>query len=42
MLVPYDYDETGSDGPKVYGILDRTIGALLDKVAKVKGDNIVS
>lgn len=37
MILPSDYD-----GLSVYGITDRTIGALLDGLARVQGDNIVS
>jgi len=36
MILPSDI------GPSVYGIPDRTIGALLQSLAKAKGDNIVS
>jgi hypothetical protein len=41
MLIPHDF-LTVVDGSEVYGIPDRTIGALLDRLAKFKGDNIVS
>lgn len=36
LLVPHDYD-----GEKVHPIADRTIGYMLDELARVKGDNIV-
>ncbi len=40
-ILPVDYNcELG--GEKVKGIPDRTIGMLLDQLAKAKGDNIVS
>ena len=38
MILPSDF----SSGPLVYGILDRTIGTILENVASTKGDNIVS
>lgn len=41
LILPYDCDlKVGSD--IVSGIPDRTIAALLNKIAKAKGDNIVS
>ncbi|PVG04721.1 hypothetical protein CPB86DRAFT_13179 [Serendipita vermifera] len=39
LLVPYDGD-TEQNGEKIYGIPDRTICALLEDVARVKGDDI--
>jgi hypothetical protein len=40
MLIPYDY-QPKPEKPKVYGIPDRTIGILISRIAKAKGDNIV-
>jgi hypothetical protein len=40
MLVPYD-QLCELDGKKVPGIPDRTIGALISKIAKEKDNNIV-
>ena len=42
VLVPHDYfsDNVEKDG-KVYGISDRTLAALLERLACAKGDNIV-
>lgn len=40
MLVPHDY-LCENDGHIVHGIPDRTIGSLLEQIAKAKGDNIV-
>ncbi|KAF9005554.1 caspase domain-containing protein [Cyathus striatus] len=40
MLAPYDY-HTDSEGHKVNGVPDRTLGALLTRLAKEKGDNIL-
>lgn len=40
MLVPYDFDVV--EESQVHGIPDRTIGAILDKVGRRKGNNIVS
>ena len=40
MLLPHDYC-SNHDGQGVHGIPDRTIGALLSRIAKNKGDNIV-
>ena len=39
MLIPQDHNDI--EGPKVYGIPDQTIGALINDVAEAKGDNIV-
>ncbi|KAG8775998.1 hypothetical protein FRC16_004655, partial [Serendipita sp. 398] len=39
MVVPYDCLETVNDN-LVYPIPDRTFGALLEKMAKNKGDNL--
>jgi hypothetical protein len=41
MIVPHDFYTLVND-KEVYGIPDRTIGSLLDRIAKAKGDNIVS
>ena len=41
MIIPHDFGAIVNDN-EVYGIPDRTIGSLLDRIAKVKGDNIVS
>ena len=41
MLIPHDYC-TEVDNRKIYGIPDRSVSALITRVAKVKGDNIVS
>ncbi|KAF8869466.1 caspase domain-containing protein [Gymnopilus junonius] len=38
MLIPYDCSKT--PGRQVPPIPDRTIGALIDRIAKAKGDNI--
>ena len=40
MILPQNY--SAEEGSEVYGIPDRTIGALLNDLAKEKGDNIVS
>ncbi|KAF8993487.1 caspase domain-containing protein [Cyathus striatus] len=40
MLVPYDFHAIDSKGHKVNGVPDRTLGVLLTRLAKVKGDNI--
>jgi hypothetical protein len=40
MLLPHDYGSNG-DGRRVHGIPDKTIGALLSRIAEKKGDNIV-
>jgi len=40
MLIPHDYHTTVDDD-KVHGIPDRTLAALITRIAKVKGDNIV-
>ena len=40
MLIPHDF-RTTVDGREVYGIPDRTIGALLSRVAQKWDDNIV-
>ena len=40
MIVPYDC-RTHVNGRKVHGIPDRTIGALLVRLADAKHDNIV-
>ena len=40
MLIPHDY-RTKIDDREVHGIPDRTIGALISRIAKSKGDNIV-
>ena len=40
MLISHDY-RTKVDGREVYGIPDRTIGVLINRIAKAKGDNIV-
>lgn len=42
MIIPYDFGTPTKQGGTVLGVLDRTIGALLEKIAKSKGDNIVS
>lgn len=39
-LLPYDYNPTGIY--PIYPIPDRSIGALIEDIAKTKGDNIVS
>ena len=41
LLVPYDYSSPLEDGNPKHGIPDRTLGALLWKLAIEKGDNIV-
>ncbi|PPR00906.1 hypothetical protein CVT26_015516 [Gymnopilus dilepis] len=38
MLLPYDFSP--GPGHQVPGIPDRTIGALIDRIARAKGDNI--
>jgi Caspase domain len=40
MLIPHDYHTT-ADNCEVYGIPDRSIAVLLDRISKKKGDNIV-
>jgi len=40
VLVPQDY--CSNAGHEIPGIPDRTIGFLLDKIAHIKGNNIVS
>lgn len=40
MLVPYDFG-TKINNCNIPGIPDRTVAALLDRLAKEKGDNIV-
>lgn len=40
MLIPHDY-RPDVDGRGVHGIPDRTIGALLSRIAAKQGDNIV-
>jgi hypothetical protein len=40
MLIPHDY-RTIIDNCEVYGIPDRSIAVLLDRISKKKGDNIV-
>jgi Caspase domain len=40
MLIPYDFG-TEINNCNVHGIPDRTVAALLDRLAKEKGDNIV-
>jgi len=40
MLIPHDYC-TKIDGCEVHGIPDRTIGVLINRIAKAKHDNIV-
>jgi hypothetical protein len=39
MLIPHDFGTT-VNGEDIYGIPDRTIGAMLDRIAREKGDNI--
>ena len=41
LLVPYDHSSSLKDGDPKYGIPDRTMGALLSRLANKKGDNIV-
>lgn len=41
MLIPHDYN-TKIGNREVYGIPDRSLNALLTRLAKTKGDNIVS
>lgn len=44
-LLPYDYKHTNSDHNEptnIYPIPDRTIGSLIEDIAKKKGNNIVS
>lgn len=42
-LVPQDYNSSASDPKKlVYAIPDRTVGALINKISREKGNNIVS
>ena len=40
-ICPYDY-RTGSGSEQVWGIPDRTYDALMQRLATIKGDNIVS
>ncbi|CCL99698.1 uncharacterized protein FIBRA_01719 [Fibroporia radiculosa] len=40
LLVPYDQSDNGQKGCKVHGIPNRTLGALLVRLAANKGDNI--
>ncbi|THG97834.1 hypothetical protein EW026_g4239 [Hermanssonia centrifuga] len=40
MIIPWDEGVEDRTGRKICGIPDRTIGALLSKVAKLHGDNI--
>ena len=40
-VCPHDEQTIDSDGKEVFGIPDRTIGALLRRIAATKGDNIV-
>jgi len=41
MLIPHDYHTT-VENREVFGIPDRSLNALLSRLAKAKGDNIVS
>ena len=41
FLIPYDHSSSLEDGNPSHGIPDRTLGALLSRLAKEKGDNIV-
>jgi hypothetical protein len=41
LLIPYDHSSSLEDGDPKYGIPDRTLGALLSRLANKKGDNIV-
>ncbi|KAH7921890.1 hypothetical protein BV22DRAFT_1131900 [Leucogyrophana mollusca] len=40
LLVPYDHECIDGNGRKVFGVPDRTLGALLTRLAIEKGDNI--
>ena len=40
-ITPHDIRTTGDDGKEIFGIPDRTIAALINDIAKAKGDNIV-
>ncbi|PVF99196.1 hypothetical protein CPB86DRAFT_783999 [Serendipita vermifera] len=40
LLVPFDGDVRGEDGQMTFSIPDRTLGALIQDIAKEKGDNI--
>jgi hypothetical protein len=41
LLIPCDYSSPLENGDHTHGIPDRTLGALLSKLASKKGDNIV-
>ena len=41
LLLPHDYLCENEKGEKVHGIPDRTLGVLLERLASIKGDNIV-
>jgi hypothetical protein len=41
LLIPCDYSSPLENGNHTHGIPDRTLGALLSKLASKKGDNIV-
>ena len=41
LLVPYDYSSRLEDGNHKHGVPDRTLEALLSRLASRKGDNIV-
>jgi hypothetical protein len=42
LLVPFDGDSSGDDGQITFSIPDRTLGTLIEDIAREKGDNIVS
>jgi uncharacterized caspase-like protein len=42
LIIPYDRNLDDGKGGKVYGIPDRTLAKLLDRLALAKGNNIVS
>ncbi|KAH6912032.1 hypothetical protein BKA70DRAFT_1098511, partial [Coprinopsis sp. MPI-PUGE-AT-0042] len=39
-LVPYDFNQGDAKGAIVHGILDRTLGMIMHRLAKAKGNNI--
>ena len=41
LLIPYDYSSHLEDGNHRHALPDRTLGALLSRLASKKGDNIV-
>ncbi|KAF8972429.1 caspase domain-containing protein [Flammula alnicola] len=40
-LLPHDFETKDQDGQDVYGIPDRTLASILNRLARAKGDNIL-